>query len=195
MHPTLEALIALDDAASPPGVGAHVRTCADCRRVLAELETIRVELKARPQFTPPSGTWERVMTRAARKTALWSRRVTGLALAASLVLAMAIGIVYRHTFPGSHPVVGADTAMSRLIAQSQYLERALDSAASSHAAGMGLQPAVQALQQRVADIDYAIAGAPQGTSTEALRHLWELRVTVLRTLLEVRQVQVARPKA
>jgi hypothetical protein len=195
MHPTLEALIALDEGASSPDITVHLRTCADCRRALAELKAICVELKAQPQFTPPSGTWERVVARTARKTILRPRYAAGLALAASMVLAVAIGIVYRHKTPGSHPAVGADASVSRLIVQSQYLEHALDSAASLHADGPGLQPAVQVLQRRVADIDYALAAVSQDTPAAQLRHLWELRVTVLRTLLEVRQVQAARPEA
>jgi len=112
---------------------AHVRSCADCRSILADLRQIREAARSLPRMAPPAGGWARLNAAldAEAKGGVAARKVVSLAptvqrrawrptrpmfwgslaAAAVLVLATATALLmfYDRTTPGAAPGTGAGT--------------------------------------------------------------------------------------
>lgn len=95
-----------DDLLTPEGAQAmagHAEACADCAAHLHQQETLRQALRDLP-VPPPSGdlmarSLDRAAARERRRHRVWS--AGGLAVAASLLVAVAVGLVT--TGPGTAP--------------------------------------------------------------------------------------------
>src|SRR5687767_7378321 len=126
-HLSMEALLSLREPGSEPGTAAardHVNQCPDCQAELDRLHQRVARLKALPPLRPGRNRWPET---AARFRADRLRRRTrlvglgGLAAAASLALALAVGDVSR----SPDPAYPATDQISQAMERSQALEDAL----------------------------------------------------------------------
>jgi hypothetical protein len=206
MHASLEQLIALrDDEPVTLEVQQHVRGCDDCTRALDHLASFRGTLAALPDALPPPDAWVRVVAGLERggdsaRQARWLP-AAGLGLVASVVAALVL-MNARLAAPlapdsGSAvtPAVAPVANLPQLMAQSQYLERAvldLNDSGDRRVVSAGTASAVAELEDRIAFLDYEINQASTQAHSDAdLTRLWRQRVDLLQSLAAVRYAQVS----
>ena len=206
MHASLEQLIALrDDEPVALEVQQHVRGCGDCAQALNRLASFKDALTALPDAPPPAGAWARVVTglergRGSARRARWLP-AAGLGLVASVVAALVL-MNARLATPlapdaGSAvtPAAAPPANLPQLMAQSQYLERAvldLNDSGDRRVVSAGTASAVAELEDRIAFLDYEInQTSAQPHSDADLTRLWRQRVDLLQSLAAVRYAQVA----
>jgi hypothetical protein len=152
-------------------------------------------LRALPAFTPPPGGWQRLeWRRAAARRRRYALTGGGLALAASVLVA--IGLVglkpavvpverSKILFAADNPVHKQELA--RLIDRSQNLERELQSARPQVAVWSSSSDARATMieqQLRVVDAQLNLASSP-----DSAEKLWRDRVRLMNALLELHQPQ------
>jgi len=207
MHASLEQLIALrDDEPVTLEVQQHVRGCGDCAHALNRLASFKDTLAALPDALPPADAWARVVAGleqggGSARRARWLPSA-GLGLVASVVAALLL-MNARLTAPvvpdsGSAvtPAAAAPAAnLPQLMAQSQYLERAvldLNDSGDRRVVSAGTASAVAELEDRIAFLDYEInQTSTQPHSDSDLTRLWRQRVDLLQSLAAVRYAQVS----
>jgi hypothetical protein len=190
-HLSMEALLSLREPGSEPGTAAardHVNQCPDCQAELDRLHQRVARLKALPPLRPGRNRWPET---AARFRADRLRRRTrlvglgGLAAAASLALALAVGDVSR----SPDPAYPATDQISQAMERSQALEDAL-SAYNPDARVLDGRTArmAQELEDRIALLDRELEVAelsPQQARDQELLKLWRERVGLLDALVDV----------
>ena len=190
-HLSMEALLSLREPGSEPGSAAareHVNQCPDCQAELDRLHQRVARLKALPPLRPGRNRWPET---AARFRADRLRRRTrlvglgGLAVAASLALALAVGDVSR----SPDPAYPATDQISQAMERSQALEDAL-SAYNPDARVLDGRTArmAQELEDRIALLDRELEVAelsPQQARDQELLKLWRERVGLLDALVDV----------
>lgn len=175
MHASREDLLSLRDGDADAVVREHVAECADCRAEVERLKEMREHLRALPEVAPPEDRWVAVRRNLTRRR--WSRApvITGLAAAASVVLAIAFLVQVE-------PPV--ETAPDPLVQRSQQLERELRSMDRGGVLSGAEAQVIAELENRVAMVDLQLAsGAVDPDEAEAL---WMRRVDLL---MELRAVQ------
>jgi hypothetical protein len=112
-------------------VHAHLRQCAECRRVLDELAMIRAALASRPDVaTPPAGDWSGFMARletgirngageGAEEVQGTARRFAPYLAAAAMLVLAAIGTLIVSTRREPSPASGPAPVAGRVIAPVQ----------------------------------------------------------------------------
>ena len=207
MHASLEQLIALrDDEPVTLDVQQHVRGCLDCARALDRLASFKSALAALPDAPPPADVWARIAADlerggTPRGMARWLP-TAGLGLVASVVAALVlmnarlVAPTPPETGSAVTPAPAAVAAnLPQLMAQSQYLERAvldLNDSGDRRVVSAGTASAVAALEDRIAFLDYEInRTSTQPHSDADLTRLWRQRVDLLQSLAAVRYAQVA----
>lgn len=210
MHATTEQLLNLRDGRPVDAlVAAHVGDCKDCRRALHGLERMRERLRALHAEAPPRGAWAEVLaevgsapasTRARRHHwPLWVGTAAGFVLGMALILNMtqreATGpvpgtttdLVAATPAPASS-VNGVSTA--ELRETSRQLEatlRAIPAAPQLMRASTVLT--IEELQDRLFEVDLLLGQPGLGQAEE--RALWQQRVRLMDTLMQVRLAQFA----
>lgn len=189
-HLSLEQLLALREPGSEPGIAAaraHLDTCPACAEELHRLEQRVARLRALPTLRPGRDGWVAVGSRLAAERRGRRVRVAaggGLALAASLLLA----VVGRGAFQAAEPESG--TELSAVMAQSQLLEEALRTWSPESRVSDGYTARVAGeLESRIAQLDQQIE-TQQLTPGPARRQgqmlgLWRERVGLLDALVDV----------
>lgn len=179
MHPSREDLLSLRDGVADEAVREHVTECAECRDEIERLQAMRERLQALPELAPPEDRWGAVRQGLVRRR--WTRApmITGLAAAASVVLAIAF-------------LVQVETSVERapdpLVERSQQLEReirAMDRGGVLNGAEAGL---IAELEDRIALVDLQLASGEVGPG-EAER-LWQRRVDLLMDLRAVKTSEI-----
>jgi hypothetical protein len=206
MHATTEQLLSLRDGRPvDAGAATHVADCEQCSRALQDTKRVRAGLRELPELDPPRDLWTsiaaRSMTppvRAHRHWPMFVGTAAGFVLGIALILNMTqrgedgpargttTDIVAATPAPASS-VNGATTA--ELLAESQQLEarlRALPAAPSMTRASTALT--LEELQDRIFEVDMLL-GQP-GLSQADERMLWQQRVRLMDTLMQVRLAQL-----
>ena len=152
-------------------------------------------LRALPSFTPPPGGWQRLeWRRAAARRRRYAVAGGGLALAASVLVAIGLVGLKPAVLPGAQPklLYAADNPahkreVAQLISRSQNLERQLQSARPQVAVWSSRREARANLieqQLRVLDAQLNLA-----SSTDSAEELWRERVRLMNALVELHQTE------
>lgn len=206
MHATTEQLLSLRDGLPvDAAVASHAAGCEDCRHRQHGLERVRDGLRALPELEPPAGLWSAV---AAGATAPPARRhhwplVVGTAAGFVLGMALILNMTQRGAegpAPGTttdivaatpapaSSVNGATTA--ELLAASQRLEAALHALpAAPHMTRASTALTIEELQDRIFEVDLLLGQPDLGQVDE--RMLWQQRVRLMDTLMQVRLAQLS----
>jgi hypothetical protein len=190
-HLTMEQLVAIREPGLEPGVQSwrdHIAACPACQVELERLDQRVARLKALPTLRPSRDRFAAVrrQARAERRRRTWRVVMGGVALAASLTLAV---VVFRHR-PERQLVSATDTPeLQEAMARSQQLERALASFDPDRQVVDGRAASITAsLEDRLARVDQQIQVVDLMDATnrdrEALR-LWRERVGLLDALMDV----------
>jgi hypothetical protein len=187
-HLSMEALLSLREAGLEPGDAAareHLDGCPGCRAELERLHQRVARLKALPALRPARDRWPQVAARVRverRQRRLRTGGLLGLAAAASIALAVAIGGT-------AAPAAGGDQEIQLQMARSQALESALndyhpdDRVLDGRTAGIA-----QELEDRIARVDRELEMTEllerQSRDQELLK-LWRERVGLLDALVDV----------
>lgn len=188
-HPSLEQLLALREGVAEPGAAAareHLAWCAACAEEFRRLEQRTARLRALPGLRPSREQWAAVQARLAaerrHRRARWAG-VGGLALAASLLLAVATGHLL------SPPPLEASTELGSAMAQSRVLEEALRTYGPEARVVDGYTATVAGeLEERIARLDRELESSQflgDAERHEVLLQLWRERVGLLDALVDV----------
>ncbi len=187
-HLTLEALLALREPGAEPGDASareHLQICSGCQAEFERLHQRTARLKALPALRPARDQWPPVAERVRRERRRRRSRIagiTGLALAASVVLALVV--------PNHDVVSGAAT---REIERAMERSRALESALSQYDPEVGVLDGrtaglTQEIEDRIARLDRELEMADlleSQTREQRLLKLWRERVGLLDALVDV----------
>jgi len=187
-HLSMEALVSLREPGSEPGHAAareHLNQCDHCQAELQRLHQRVARLKALPTLRPTRDRWPETKARFSAERRRRRTRVaglTGLAMAASVALAIAVGGPSQPTDPTTEQL---NQAMER----SQVLEGALNE--YNHAGrvldGRTARIAGE-LEDRIARVDRQLEATEllrqQATDRDLLK-LWRERVGLLDALVDV----------
>lgn len=209
MHATTEQLLTLRDGQPVDvSVAAHVAGCAHCRRELRSLGRARQALRGLPELAPPHGLWAAVAAEALPAPGRPSWRRPGWpvfgSLAAGFVLGMAL-ILNMTQRPEDLPRPGTTTDLvaatpapassvngvsrAELMETSRRLEdslRALPAAPQVTRASTVLT--IQELQDSIFEVDLLLS--EPGLDPARERALWQQRVGLMDTLMQVRYAQL-----
>lgn len=207
MHATTEQLLSLRDGQPVDAAAAtHMAQCERCRRELQGLSRMRASLRALPELDPPHDLWRAVAVNAVGKLPRTAHRWPLMAgLAASLVLGVAwlVNISQR---PDEGPARGTTTDLiaatpapassvngatrAELLEASRQLEaalRAMPAAPQVTRASTALT--IAELQDRIFEIDFSLNQPHLDPARE--RALWQQRVQLMDTLMQVRYAQLS----
>jgi len=209
MHATTEQLLSLRDGLPvDAAAAAHAARCEDCRRRQRGLERVRDGLRALPELEPPAGLWSAVAAGVAAPPASPAPRrhwplVVGTAAGFVLGMALILNMTQRGAegpAPGTttdivaatpapaSSVNGATTA--ELLMASQRLEAALHALpAAPQMTRASTALTIEELQDRIFEVDLLLGQPGLGQADE--RMLWQQRVRLMDTLMQVRLAQLS----
>ena len=221
MHASIAELLSLRDGEpAAPATAAHVADCARCRAELDQLRHVRSALGALPLQEPAPSAWVEITRRAARPTySPFALLATGFAAAAALALigllvtrtqkpepaqALAVATTTEPASAGSAPAatpsatagpaatVATDT--EALIARSRLLEAVLEKVRyEPQVVNAGTAATIATLEDHIALVDYRMnLEAEDPLSPEQSRRLWQQRVDLMDSLVNVRYAQLRR---
>jgi hypothetical protein len=187
-HLTVDALVGLREPGTEPGQAAareHLDQCAHCQAELQRLHQRVARLKALPTLRPSRDRWPETK---ARFTADRRRRRTrvvglsGLALAASVALAVAVGNLSRTPDPTTEQI-------SQAIERSHLLESAISDYNPAGRVLDGRTARIAGeLEDRIARVDRQLEATEllrQQPDDRDLLKLWRERVGLLDALVDV----------
>ncbi|HEY0351542.1 MAG TPA: hypothetical protein VGC48_05440 [Gemmatimonadales bacterium] len=187
-HLSMDALLSLREPGTEPGTAAareHLNQCPQCQAELDRLHQRVARLKSLAPLRPSRNRWPETASRFRAERRRRRTRVvgfTGLAAAASIVLALSLGHVSR-------PTPANAEQLSQAMERSQALESALHAynpegrVLDGRTAGIA-----QELEDRIARVDRELEVAelsPQQARDEELLKLWRERVGLLDALVDV----------
>lgn len=206
MHATTEQLLSLRDGRPvEAGPAAHVAGCEACSRELRALARMRTRLRDLPEMDPPRDLWRVVAVEAvARPPGPKRGRLLWVGVAASLLLGVAL-VVATMQRPDEGPARGTTTDLiaatpapassvngtsrAELLETSRRLEaalRALPAAPQVTRASTALT--IADLQDRLVEVDLSLNDPRLDPAQE--RALWQQRVRLMDTLMQVRYSQL-----
>lgn len=187
-HLTMDALVSLREPGTEPGQAAareHLNQCTHCQAELQRLHQRVARLKALPTLRPARDRWPE--TKARFKAERQRRRtrivgLTGLAAAASVALAVAVGDL-------SQPSEITAEQLSQVMERSQVLESALNEYNPEGRVLNGRTARIAGeLEDRIARVDRELELTellPQQATDQDLLKLWRERVGLLDALVDV----------
>jgi hypothetical protein len=213
MRPTTQDLLKLRDGEPvSPGLAAALDDPAVSGEV-ARLAQLRLELRALNQLQPPAGGWDKVRAQLDTRlstpdagTGSWHWPV-GFALAASvaLIAVLLIRQVPEQADPAQLPtttVAGSspttlngrplvNPSYASLAAESRRLERLLaDINFQPSVTRAGTASTIAELEDRIALVDYQLAGMGSHLTARQRAVLWQQRVDLMNSLVKVRYAQI-----
>jgi hypothetical protein len=120
------------DAGAQAELDAHLASCAACRALAADLEAMRRAAAELPGFTPRPEVWASLSRRlaaefAARPRPFWTGARVALAMAATLLVAVASSVwVLRSPAPASPPQASAAPPAAAVIQSRENLVQDVD---------------------------------------------------------------------
>jgi hypothetical protein len=187
-HLSMEALVSLREPGSEPGQAAaseHLNQCPQCQAELQRLHQRVARLKALPTLRPSRDRWPE--TKARFKADRRRRRIrvvglTGMAMAASVALAITVGNLSR-------PADATGEQLNQAMERSQVLESALSEYNPAGRVLDGRTARIAGeLEDRIARVDRELEVTellPQQTTERDLLRLWRERVGLLDALVDV----------
>ena len=222
MHASIEELLSLRDGEpAPDATTAHVAACARCCAELEQLRHVRTALAALPLQDPAPAAWAEITQRASRPARSPVAFVAaGFAAAAALALvgllvaqmekpastAPSVAATTEPAPAGAAPVPSAppsSTAAPKatnaldteaLMARSRLLEAALEHMRfEPQVVNAGTATTIATLEDRIALVDYRMnLDVEDPLSPEQSRRLWQQRVDLMNSLVNVRYAQLQR---
>lgn len=212
MHASLEQLLEVRDGGeTTPDVADHVADCGECARELDRLRRLRARMQALPAFTPPSANrWSAICDRGTRNEPTpglrWLGAIGLMSLAASLAIVAVFVRAPAPAVPGTaagfDPILtlaaagdasGTPPETLELVARSRLLETTLRAlTARPEVVNAGTESTIEMLEGHVALVDYQLSVAATQLSDEEAHRLWERRVELMDSLLNVRYAQLQR---
>jgi hypothetical protein len=187
-HLSMEALLGLREPGIEPGVAAareHLNQCPQCQTELHRLDQRVARLKALPTLRPSRDRWPETAARLrAERLRRRNRQIgfSGLAAAASVVLALTVNNRPQPAEPGSNQI-------NQVMARSQALENALSDYNPEGRVLDGRTARIaEELEDRIARLDRQLEMTelvPEQTRDEELLRLWRERVGLLDALVDV----------
>jgi len=187
-HLSMDSLVGLREPGNEPGQAAareHLNQCAHCQAELQRLHQRVARLKALPTLRPGRDRWPETKARfradrRRRRTRLVG--LTGLATAASVALAVAVGNISR-------PADATAEQLSQAMERSQVLESALSEYNPAGRVLDGRTARIAGeLEDRIARVDRELEATEllrqQATNRDLLK-LWRERVGLLDALVDV----------
>jgi hypothetical protein len=187
-HLSMDALVSLREPGSEPGQAAareHLDQCPHCQAELQRLHQRVARLKALPTLRPGRDRWPETKARFRAERRRRRTRIvglTGLAMAASVALAIAVGDLS----PPADPTV---EQLSQAMERSQVLESALSEYNPAGRVLDGRTARIAGeLEDRIARVDRQLEVTEllkqQATDRDLLK-LWRERVGLLDALVDV----------
>lgn len=187
-HLSMDALVSLREPGSEPGQAAareHLNQCPHCQAELQRLHQRVARLKALPTLRPSRDRWPETKARFRADRRRRRTRVvglTGLAMAASVALAIAVGDLSR-------PADATAEQLTQAMERSQVLESALSeyNPAARVLDGRTARIAGE-LEDRIARVDRELEATEllrQRATDHDLLKLWRERVGLLDALVDV----------
>jgi hypothetical protein len=187
-HLTMDALVGLREPGTEPGQAAareHLNQCAHCQAELQRLHQRVARLKALPTLRPGRDRWPETKARFRADRRRRRTRVvglTGLAMAASVALAITVGDLSR-------PADATAEQLNQAMERSQVLESALSEYNPAGRVLDGRTARIAGeLEDRIARVDRELEVTEllrqQATDHDLLK-LWRERVGLLDALVDV----------
>lgn len=187
-HLSMDALVSLREPGSEPGHAAareHLNQCAHCQAELQRLHQRVARLKALPTLRPSRDRWPETKARFRADRRRRRTRVvglTGLAMAASVALAITVGDLSR-------PADATGEQLSQAMERSRVLESALSEYNPAGRVLDGRTARIAGeLEDRIARVDRELEVTEllrqQATDRDLLK-LWRERVGLLDALVDV----------
>jgi len=187
-HLSVDSLVSLREPGNEPGQAAareHLNQCPHCQAELQRLHQRVARLKALPTLRPGRDRWPETKARfradrRRRRTRLVG--LTGLATAASVALAVAVGNISR-------PADATAEQLNQAMERSQVLESALSEYNPAGRVLDGRTARIAGeLEDRIARVDRELEATEllrqQATNRDLLK-LWRERVGLLDALVDV----------
>ena len=180
-------------AAGRRAMGAHVSHCPECRSELVRVNSVRDGLAALRTLGTPPVPWADLRARPAGRAAQLRPDRYALPLTASiwLVLATAIVLAGRPAAtlaPGAPP---PSVAPRELLAESERLEALLAQFPERSTTRIATAYTIAALEDRLAVVDDRLTAVSlEPHAPEVAEDLWQQRVTLLESLVEVRYARM-----
>lgn len=194
-HLTMEQLLALREPGLEPGVQGwrdHAEACELCRAELERLDQRVARVRALPMLKPSRNRFAEIQARA-RQDRVRRRTVTftlgGLALAASVALAVVITPKLRTANPSATQEMADQQELDSIIARSRSLEGAIEVYNPDQRVMDGRTATVAAsIEDRLARVDdqlQVVELMDQRVRQQAALRLWRERVGLLNALVDV----------
>jgi len=187
-HLSMDALVSLREPGSEPGHAAareHLNQCPHCQAELQRLHQRVARLKALPTLRPSRDRWPETKARFRADRRRRRTRVvglTGLAMAASVALAIAVGDLSR-------PADATAEQLTQAMERSQVLESALSEYNPAGRVLDGRTARIAGeLEDRIARVDRELEATEllrQRATDRDLLKLWRERVGLLDALVDV----------
>jgi hypothetical protein len=193
-HLSMDALLALREPGSEPGVAAareHLNACVLCQAELDRLHQRVARLKALPALRPGRDHWPATGARfRAERARRRLRRGSLAALATAASIALAVTVADRsQPAPASIEVAAYPNQLSEAMERSQALESALSEYNPDGRLLDGRTARIaQELEDRIARLDRELEMtelAPAQARDNELLRLWRERVGLLDALVDV----------
>lgn len=148
-------------------------------------------LRALPDCEPPTGGWQKLAARMDARRHRWITAGGGLALAASVLVAVGLGALRpltETTAPSATPVLTTPPELANLIGRSQRLESQLRQARPQVAVwDSGRARKADLLERELAMVDARLAYARTGSEPDEVQKLWRTRVQLMNALVNLHQ--------
>lgn len=208
MHASVGQLLSFRDGdALEAQLERHIVECPHCRSALGDLGALRNGLRDLGELTPPDRAWDRIRAKgpAASASCPSTARLSPWAIGIAACVTLAVGVVLtmgrqeRGELPAPHQQVSKPSGDSRpaheqLLAQSRAMEdflRALP--ARPQVVRVGTAATIAQLEDRIRLVDYQLNLQSEiGVTQSQSQRLWETRVDLLNSLLNVRYVEAQR---
>ncbi len=187
-HLSISELLALEGGEELTPQREHLASCSSCILERQRLRARRDRLRSLPVLHPRADRWGRV-----RAAALASRRRRRTALLtaamAACILLVALLSISTRRLPATFERLD-ETAV--LVTRSQALEERLRAVPEPEMLDVGSADAIVELEDEIAFIDQCIADLGESRSSrDALPVLWQARIELLETLLNLRSPALA----
>lgn len=194
-HLTMDQLLALREPGLEPGVQGwrdHAEACELCRAELERLDQRVARVRALPMLKPSRNRFAEIQARARkdrfrRRAVMFS--VSGLALAASVALAVVLTPKLRSISPSLEQQLTDQAELDSIIARSRSLEGAIEVYNPDQRVVDGRTAAVAAsLEDRLARVDdqlQMVELMDQSARQQQALRLWRERVGLLNALVDV----------
>ncbi len=199
MHASTESLLSYrDDLPLDSSVRAHIEHCSQCQSRVARLRAVGSALADLP--SPPAPRLDTVdlrdrLRRAQRRTVL----ARGGSAVAACLLAAVLGIQALQppapqpastAGPLPAPSAGTSVRLAALQAESQRLESTLrELPGRNRIQSARVASTLAALEDQVALIDHSLTFGGDAISPRQQQRLWQGRVALMRSLVEMRQAE------